>query len=263
MRNHISLFLVACLFFGLSFAAIAKGESDVGQLTETLVNRINSTLNPDKVMGKPIDIEGMKIIPLVSYGFGFGAGIEVTSEKSGSGTGGGGGGGVTPSSILVITKDGEIKVMAAKKGALSEILTAAIPLVMEAIKAERKGAEKPELRKTEESLIQEGRKSLSGEQVRELISGNTYRGSDVISQWPNFALYYAADGQMRGRSAEHTDQGKWWISKDQYCRKWSKWNKGEEGCKHVYKVGELIHWFNEDGKMTDVGVIESGNPDNL
>ena len=48
MRNHISLFLVACLLLGLSFAAIAKGESDVDQLTETLVNRINSTLNPDK-----------------------------------------------------------------------------------------------------------------------------------------------------------------------------------------------------------------------
>lgn len=87
MRNHISLFLVACLLFGLSFAGIAKGESDVDQLTETLVNRINSTLNPDKVMGKPVDIEGTKIIPLVSYGFGFGAGMEITSEKSGGGTG--------------------------------------------------------------------------------------------------------------------------------------------------------------------------------
>jgi len=133
----------------------------------------------------------------------------------------------------------------------------------EKLKKSLEDHKRPELRKTEERLIKEGHKSLSGEQVRELISGNTYRGSDVISQWPNFVLYYSADGQMRGRSAEHTDQGKWWITKDQYCRKWSKWNKGEEGCKHVYKVGELIHWFNEDGKMTDVGVIESGNPDNL
>ena len=80
MRNHISLFLTACLLFGLFFAAIAKAESGVDQLSETLVNRINSTLNPDKVVRKPVNIEGTKIIPLVSYGFGFGAGREVTSD---------------------------------------------------------------------------------------------------------------------------------------------------------------------------------------
>lgn len=210
LRNHISLFLIACLLFGLSFAAIAKGEPDMGQLTETLVNRINSTLNPDKVMGKPVDIEGMKIIPLVSYGFGFGAGMEVTSEKSGSGTGGGGGGGgVTPSSILVITKDGEIKVMLAKKGALSDILTAAMPLIMEAIKSRRIGKERGEVHKLEENLKKGGHEPLSGDQVRELIAGNTYRGSDLRSQWPNFAVYFSAGGQMRGRGGDQTDYGKW------------------------------------------------------
>jgi uncharacterized spore protein YtfJ len=263
MRNHISLFLVACLLLGLSFAAIAKGESDVDQLTETLVNRINSTLNPDKVMGRPVDIEGMKIIPLVSYGFGFGAGMEVSSEKSGSGTGGGGGGGVTPSSILVITKDGEIKVMSAKKGALSDILTAAMPFVMEAIKSKRIGKERGEVHKPEENLKKGGHEPLSGDQVRELIAGNTYRGSDLRSQWPNFAVYFSADGQMRGRGGDQTDYGKWWVTEDRYCRQWSKWGKGQEACKHVYKIGELVHWFTLDGKMDDLGVIEADNPDNL
>ena len=68
---------------------------------------------------------------------------------------------------------------------------------------------------------------------------------------------------MRGRGGDQSDYGKWWVTDEQYCRQWSKWGKGQEACKNVYKVGELVHWFTSDGRMDDLGVIEADNPDNL
>ena len=144
MKKYTFYFITMCLLFGFSMSAFAQEEPNVIQFTETLIDQIKSVLNADRVLGKPIEIEGMKIIPVVSFGFGFGSGSGKSSKKDERVTGGGGGGGLMPTSILVITKDGDIKVIPAKKGILSDTLAAVIPIIIEQMKAEDRGLEKHE-----------------------------------------------------------------------------------------------------------------------
>jgi uncharacterized spore protein YtfJ len=144
MKKYTFYFITMCLLFGFSTSAFAQEEPNVVQFTETLIEQIKSILNANRVLGKPLEIEGMKIIPVVSFGFGFGTGSGRSSKKEERGTGGGGGGGLMPTSILVITKDGDIKVIPAKKGILSDALAAVIPIIMEQMKAKDRGMEKQE-----------------------------------------------------------------------------------------------------------------------
>jgi uncharacterized spore protein YtfJ len=106
---------------------------------ETLVTQIKTLLNADGVLGTPLDFDGTKIIPVVGYGFGFGAGSGTGGniEGEGSGSGAGAGGAMMATSILVITKDGEVKVLPAKKGMISEVVSALTPIMMEAIKTKQ------------------------------------------------------------------------------------------------------------------------------
>jgi uncharacterized spore protein YtfJ len=84
---------------------------DVEKLVKTTLGEIEKVLDAKTVVGEPITIEGMTLIPLMSVGFGFAAGggagkgeTKEATESGGSGTGGGGG--VKPIAIIVIDKDG-------------------------------------------------------------------------------------------------------------------------------------------------------------
>jgi uncharacterized spore protein YtfJ len=113
-----------------------EGIQESAKFMEALVTQIKTLLNADGVLGTPLDFDGTKIIPVVGYGFGFGAGSGTggDTEGEGSGAAGGAGGGMMPTSILVITKDGEVKVLPAKKGIMSEVVSALTPIMLEAIK---------------------------------------------------------------------------------------------------------------------------------
>ncbi len=54
-----------------------------------------------------------------------------------------GGGDVTPVGLLVITKDKEVRIVAAKVRALSEVLKAAIPGILEFMRGKGRGKEHP------------------------------------------------------------------------------------------------------------------------
>jgi uncharacterized spore protein YtfJ len=116
-----------------------EGIQESAKFMETLVTQIKTLLNADEVLGTPLDFDGTKIIPVVGYGFGFGAGSGTggDTEGEGSGAAGGAGGGMMPTSILVITKDGEVKVLPAKKGLMSEVVSALTPIMLEAIKTKQ------------------------------------------------------------------------------------------------------------------------------
>jgi uncharacterized spore protein YtfJ len=152
MKKQISLWIMAGVLCGMAAATGAQVVQEHGALTTVLVQQIKTIVNADSVLGKPLDFAGTKIIPIVSIGFGFGSGsgsrektedAEDTEHKEESGTGGGGGGFVTPQGLLVITKDGDVKVIEARKGMVSEIVTGLAPVILEAIKA-KQDAEKKE-----------------------------------------------------------------------------------------------------------------------
>ena len=146
MKVFISFTLLIFLLFGCTTLTLAQqGIQESARFMETLVTQIQKLLNADNVLGTPLDFDGVKIIPVVGYGFGFGAGSGVGGDhkEQGSGAGGGAGGGIMPMSILVITKDGEVQVLTARKGVVSDIMSALTPIALEAIKAKQK--EKPEI----------------------------------------------------------------------------------------------------------------------
>jgi uncharacterized spore protein YtfJ len=141
MKTYSLVGLMMVLLLGVSLAANAQeGIQDSAKFMETLVTQIQTLLKADNVLGTPLDFDGTKIIPVVGYGFGFGAGSGSGGDEkgSGSGAGGGAGGGIMPTSILVITKDGEVQVLTARKGIVSDIMSAVTPIALEAIKAEQK-----------------------------------------------------------------------------------------------------------------------------
>jgi uncharacterized spore protein YtfJ len=98
-------------------------------LVKTTVEEIEKVLTTDTVVGKPINVEGAILVPLVQVGFGFGAGGGVgkgAGKQEGEGTGGGvgGGAGIKPVAMVMIDKSGA-RLVAIKGGLASAIETVA------------------------------------------------------------------------------------------------------------------------------------------
>ena len=95
-------------------------------LATILAKQIQTVLNANSVLGKPQDFEGTKVIPIVKMGFKFGAGSEAAQDAEddeddkGTGPGWSMGGSIAPQGLLIITKNGEVKVIGLRKGAVSE-----------------------------------------------------------------------------------------------------------------------------------------------
>ena len=100
----------------------------VENIVKTTLGEIEKMLSTKSVVGDPITIEGNTIIPLISIGFAFGAGggggkgMGKNSEGGeGSGGGTGGGAGVKPVAIIIIGRDGSVRLEPLKTGLASTI----------------------------------------------------------------------------------------------------------------------------------------------
>ena len=83
----------------------------VENLVKATLGEIEKVLSTRTVVGDPITIEGITIIPLISIGFGFGAGGgqgKGEAKQKGEGAGGGTGGGawVRPKAVIIVDKQG-------------------------------------------------------------------------------------------------------------------------------------------------------------
>ncbi len=137
MKKFIVVLLMVGVVFGMSsFAMAQEGGGSSNEFIHILASELKALLNADNVLGTPIEHAGVKIIPVVGYGFGFGGGSGAGGDAKGqgTGTGAGSGGGVMPVSFLVISKDGEVQIVSAKKGEFGEIMKAIAPMIMEAVK---------------------------------------------------------------------------------------------------------------------------------
>ncbi|MFH1382083.1 MAG: spore germination protein GerW family protein [Chloroflexota bacterium] len=109
----------------------------VENLVKTTLGEIEKVLTTRTVVGEPITVEGITLIPLISVGFGFGAGGgegKGEAKQKGEGTGGGTGGGawVRPVAVVVVTKEG-VRIEPIKGGlaAAIEKLGETIPQTMQ------------------------------------------------------------------------------------------------------------------------------------
>lgn len=84
-------------------------------MLKTALDEIERLLTTKTVVGEPIKIGDSTIIPLVAIGFGFGGGGGAGEDpkhpgSKGAGSGAGGGAGIRPIALVVIDKDGKIRV---------------------------------------------------------------------------------------------------------------------------------------------------------
>ena len=83
----------------------------VENLVKTTLGEIEKVLSTRTVVGEPITIQDVTLIPLISVGFGFGAGGgegkgEAKQKGEGSGGGTGGGAWIRPKAVVIIDKGG-------------------------------------------------------------------------------------------------------------------------------------------------------------
>jgi uncharacterized spore protein YtfJ len=109
-------------------------------MLKSTAEELRESLQPDHVMGKPVDLGDKLVIPVTRFGFGFGAGGGGGAE---GGQGSGGGAGIEPVALIIIYKDvigpTGIQVMSLRKeSTLVQVISAlsdkVAPQIIEAIK---------------------------------------------------------------------------------------------------------------------------------
>ncbi len=87
---------------------------DIQELVKTTLDQIEHILSTKTVVGDPITVEGNILLPIVTLAFGFASGGLTGKGGKERGEGGGsgvaGGGAVRPMAVIVIGKDGSIRV---------------------------------------------------------------------------------------------------------------------------------------------------------
>jgi uncharacterized spore protein YtfJ len=91
-------------------------------LLKTALDEIERLLTTKTVVGDPIRIGENTIVPLMAVGFGFGGGAGMGEDPKsagtkGSGSGAGGGGGIRPIALVILDKDGNVRVESVRASA--------------------------------------------------------------------------------------------------------------------------------------------------
>jgi len=90
---------------------------------------------------------------------------------------------------------------------------------------------------------------LTGDQIRELVSGNTIAGAMLESG--AYAEFYQEDGTIRGDGYT----GMWSIDGDTMC---FQYGEDPASCWNVSQDGETIQWV-QDGAVAGDGMVAEGN----
>lgn len=98
------------------------------------VEELRRVFDTDIVLGKPLEIEDLKIIPLAAVGMGYGQ-----KGASDRGTMQGAGGIVSPVGVIVVSRTG-VQLLPVSKGFIEQLLAAVSPLVLYVIRGERQQA---------------------------------------------------------------------------------------------------------------------------
>jgi uncharacterized spore protein YtfJ len=140
MRGKLAvLWILIGVLSGTVSLSLAEERKEHETLATVLAKQIQTVLNANSVLGKPQDFEGTKVIPIVKMGFKFGAGRDTAQDEDDAdekeaGAGWSIGASIAPQGLLIITRDGEVKVIGLRQGTVSE----------EAARTRQHSTEKPE-----------------------------------------------------------------------------------------------------------------------
>jgi hypothetical protein len=97
-----------------------------------------------------------------------------------------------------------------------------------------------------------GPKTLTGEEIRSQIVGNTVSGQMGAA----FTEFYNPDGSIHGSSGDGAYQGKWHIDGDALCLEYDE----PLGCRKIALDGETVTYITEEGEVDGSGTLLKGNP---
>lgn len=110
---------------------------------DSMFEKFERFLKEKTVIGEPIEMGNIKMIPAMTVSFGMGnGGGDGTDEKGNGGTGSGGGFGarITPTAMIVVKGD-EVQILPISKGHAFEKLLDMVPDLMEKIDIKSKKAD--------------------------------------------------------------------------------------------------------------------------
>lgn len=101
---------------------------------EAIINKVVEGMSTRTVVGEPMEIQGLTLIPIinVSFGFGGGTGDAKSGNSPDSGTGAGGGARMKVAGMLVV-KDGDVRFLPTGTGGAIERLMDSIPDLVEKV----------------------------------------------------------------------------------------------------------------------------------
>src|SRR6056297_998317 len=100
--------------------------AETREVLEGMYNKLDNFLKTETVIGDPIEIGQVTLIPIISASFGLGGGFGEESKTDSGGGGGGLGCKITPDAFLVV-KDGNVDLIPVKKKASLEKLIDKVP----------------------------------------------------------------------------------------------------------------------------------------
>ncbi len=111
-------------------------------VVESVYERLEKFLQTKTVVGEPIVVGSITLIPIisVSFGLGGGGGEGGTPSDTGSGSGAGAGGRVSPKAILVIKNDEVSLLPISDKGSLEKIIEM-VPGIVEKLNVQKQNSE--------------------------------------------------------------------------------------------------------------------------
>jgi len=87
---------------------------EINDVLTSLFEKLERTLKTETVVGEPMEVGGVTLVPIISVSFGLagggGSGKEQSGGQEGTGSGAGAGCKISPNAMLVI-KDGEVSVI--------------------------------------------------------------------------------------------------------------------------------------------------------
>jgi uncharacterized spore protein YtfJ len=110
---------------------------------ESMYDKLDEFLKTETVVGEPIIVDNIKLIPIITASFGLGGGFGEANNTESGGGGGGLGCRISPDAILVV-KDGEVELIPIKKKASLEKLIEKAPELLSKVEEMTSKKEKEE-----------------------------------------------------------------------------------------------------------------------
>jgi hypothetical protein len=103
--------------------------------------------------------------------------------------------------------------------------------------------------------------SMSSDTIKHTLAGAVLEVDTPLGV--KVPIRYFEDGRVAGEArglayilGSPTDTGKWWVSSDRVCHKWSKWFDGVLQCMRLSRDGSRIFWRRDDGE-TGTAIIST------